>query len=139
VREGYSGSFFTGALVTLVASPCTAPFMAAAMDYAISWTKKLMPVALPPGRARLATRPARPGLGRHTEDDRDRRAAGVLLGVAITATRRQSRSATRGGTRTAVIMKVHEFDDLTSCQVTNDSAAEIHLEGGRRWSKGESP
>jgi hypothetical protein len=58
VREGYSGSFFTGALVTLVASPCTVPFMAAAMGYAISWTKKLMPVALPPGRARLATRPS---------------------------------------------------------------------------------
>jgi thiol:disulfide interchange protein len=35
-REGYSGSFFTGALATLVATPCTAPFMAAAMGYAIS-------------------------------------------------------------------------------------------------------
>jgi thiol:disulfide interchange protein DsbD len=35
-REGYSGSFFTGALATLVASPCTAPFMAAAMGYAIT-------------------------------------------------------------------------------------------------------
>ncbi len=35
-REGYSGSFFTGALATLVASPCTAPFMAAAMGYAIA-------------------------------------------------------------------------------------------------------
>jgi thiol:disulfide interchange protein len=35
-REGYSGSFLTGALATLVASPCTAPFMAAAMGYAIA-------------------------------------------------------------------------------------------------------
>jgi thiol:disulfide interchange protein DsbD len=35
-REGYSGSFLTGALATLVASPCTAPFMAAAMGYAIT-------------------------------------------------------------------------------------------------------
>jgi thiol:disulfide interchange protein DsbD len=35
-RGGYFGSFFTGALATLVASPCTAPFMAAAMGYAIT-------------------------------------------------------------------------------------------------------
>src|SRR5260370_38397874 len=35
-RQGYSGSFFTGALATLVATPCTAPFMAAAMGYAIT-------------------------------------------------------------------------------------------------------
>ena len=35
-REGYSGSFFTGALATLVATPCTAPFMAAAIGYAIT-------------------------------------------------------------------------------------------------------
>ena len=31
LREGYAGSFFTGALATLVATPCTAPFMAAAV------------------------------------------------------------------------------------------------------------
>lgn len=35
-REGYSGSFFTGALATLVATPCTAPFMAAAIGFAIT-------------------------------------------------------------------------------------------------------
>jgi thiol:disulfide interchange protein DsbD len=35
-REGYAGSFFTGALATLVATPCTAPFMAAAIGYAIT-------------------------------------------------------------------------------------------------------
>ena len=35
-KEGYSGSFFTGALATLVATPCTAPFMAAAIGYAIT-------------------------------------------------------------------------------------------------------
>jgi thiol:disulfide interchange protein DsbD len=35
-RQGYSGSFFAGALATLVAAPCTAPFMAAAMGYAIT-------------------------------------------------------------------------------------------------------
>jgi len=35
-REGYAGSFFTGALATLVATPCTAPFMAAALGYAIT-------------------------------------------------------------------------------------------------------
>ena len=33
-REGYSGSFFTGMLATLVASPCTAPFMAPALGFA---------------------------------------------------------------------------------------------------------
>jgi thiol:disulfide interchange protein DsbD len=35
-REGYAGSFFTGALATLVATPCTAPFMAAAIGFAIT-------------------------------------------------------------------------------------------------------
>jgi thiol:disulfide interchange protein DsbD len=35
-REGYSGSFFTGGLATLVATPCTAPFMAAAIGFAIT-------------------------------------------------------------------------------------------------------
>lgn len=33
-RPGYSGSFFTGVLATLVASPCTAPFMGSALGYA---------------------------------------------------------------------------------------------------------
>lgn len=33
-RPGYSGSFFTGMLATLVASPCTAPFMAPALGFA---------------------------------------------------------------------------------------------------------
>ncbi len=33
-RAGYAGSFFTGALATLVASPCTAPFMAPALGFA---------------------------------------------------------------------------------------------------------
>ena len=36
VRSGTAGSFFAGALATLVATPCTAPFMAAAMGYAIT-------------------------------------------------------------------------------------------------------
>jgi thiol:disulfide interchange protein len=35
-RKGYSGSFFTGALATLVATPCTGPFMAASIGYAIT-------------------------------------------------------------------------------------------------------
>lgn len=34
-REGYSGSFFTGVLATVVATPCTAPFMGAAVGYAL--------------------------------------------------------------------------------------------------------
>ena len=36
LQKGYGGSFFTGALATLVATPCTAPFMAAAVGYAIT-------------------------------------------------------------------------------------------------------
>ncbi len=34
--SGYSGSFFTGVLATLVAAPCTAPFMASAIGYALT-------------------------------------------------------------------------------------------------------
>ncbi len=33
---GYRGSFFTGALAVLVASPCTAPFMGSAMGFALT-------------------------------------------------------------------------------------------------------
>jgi thiol:disulfide interchange protein DsbD len=42
-RASYSGSFLTGALATLVATPCTAPFMAAALGYAITqpWYRSL--------------------------------------------------------------------------------------------------
>lgn len=36
LRNGYSGSFFTGVLATVVASPCTAPFMASALGFAIT-------------------------------------------------------------------------------------------------------
>jgi thiol:disulfide interchange protein len=35
-KPGYSGSFFTGVLATVVATPCTAPFMAAALGYAVA-------------------------------------------------------------------------------------------------------
>ncbi|MDR0781869.1 MAG: thioredoxin family protein [Pseudomonadales bacterium] len=42
-REGYSGSFFTGVLASVVASPCTAPFMGAALGFAFTQN---MPVAL---------------------------------------------------------------------------------------------
>ena len=34
-RNDYSGSFFTGVLAVVVASPCTAPFMGAALGYAL--------------------------------------------------------------------------------------------------------
>jgi thiol:disulfide interchange protein/DsbC/DsbD-like thiol-disulfide interchange protein len=34
-NEGLTGSFFTGVLATLVATPCTAPFMGAAVGYAL--------------------------------------------------------------------------------------------------------
>ncbi len=42
-RDGYQGSFFTGALATVVATPCTAPFMGAAVGYALT---QPAPVAL---------------------------------------------------------------------------------------------
>jgi Thiol:disulfide interchange protein len=35
-KSGYAGSFFTGVLATVVATPCTAPFMAAALGYALT-------------------------------------------------------------------------------------------------------
>jgi thiol:disulfide interchange protein/DsbC/DsbD-like thiol-disulfide interchange protein len=35
-RQGYSGSFFTGVLATVVATPCTAPFMGAAIGFALA-------------------------------------------------------------------------------------------------------
>lgn len=35
-QGGYSSSFFTGVLATVVASPCTAPFMGAALGFALS-------------------------------------------------------------------------------------------------------
>ncbi len=34
-KHGLSGAFFTGVLATLVATPCTAPFMAGALGYAL--------------------------------------------------------------------------------------------------------
>jgi DsbC/DsbD-like thiol-disulfide interchange protein/cytochrome c biogenesis protein CcdA len=34
-REGYAGSFFTGVLTTLVATPCSGPFLGAAMGYTL--------------------------------------------------------------------------------------------------------
>jgi thiol:disulfide interchange protein/DsbC/DsbD-like thiol-disulfide interchange protein len=35
-RAGYSGSFFTGVLAAVVAAPCTAPFMGAAIGFALT-------------------------------------------------------------------------------------------------------
>jgi len=34
-RSGFSGAFFTGVLATVVAAPCTAPFMAPALGFAV--------------------------------------------------------------------------------------------------------
>ena len=36
MQDGYGGSFFTGALATLVATPCSAPFLAPALGAALS-------------------------------------------------------------------------------------------------------
>lgn len=35
-KEGHSGAFFTGVLATVVASPCTAPFMGTALGFAVT-------------------------------------------------------------------------------------------------------
>lgn len=35
-KDGLTGAFFTGALAVIVATPCTAPFMAGAMGYALA-------------------------------------------------------------------------------------------------------
>lgn len=35
-KEGYAGSFFTGVLATIVATPCTAPFMGTAVGFALA-------------------------------------------------------------------------------------------------------
>lgn len=35
-KHGYAGSFFTGVLATVVATPCTAPFMGAAIGFALA-------------------------------------------------------------------------------------------------------
>jgi thiol:disulfide interchange protein DsbD len=35
-RQGFTGSFFTGVLAVVVATPCTAPFMGAAIGYALA-------------------------------------------------------------------------------------------------------
>jgi thiol:disulfide interchange protein DsbD len=37
-KQGYTGSFFTGVLAVVVATPCTAPFMGVALGYALAQT-----------------------------------------------------------------------------------------------------
>ncbi len=37
-KQGYTGSFFTGVLATIVATPCTAPLMGAAIGFALAQT-----------------------------------------------------------------------------------------------------
>jgi thiol:disulfide interchange protein DsbD len=39
-KKGYSGSFFSGALTTLVATPCSGPFLGAVMAFALSQDDK---------------------------------------------------------------------------------------------------
>jgi thiol:disulfide interchange protein len=41
-RQGLAGSFFTGVLAAVVATPCTAPFMGAALAYALSQPAAVM-------------------------------------------------------------------------------------------------
>lgn len=72
-KQGYAGSFFTGVLAMVVATPCTAPFMGPAIGYALAhsaftsflvFTALGLGLALPyllfvyfPGWARLLPRP----------------------------------------------------------------------------------
>lgn len=41
-NDGYAGSFLTGALAAIVATPCTAPFMGAALGFAVSQPAPLL-------------------------------------------------------------------------------------------------
>jgi thiol:disulfide interchange protein/DsbC/DsbD-like thiol-disulfide interchange protein len=41
-RPGYTGSFFTGVLATVVATPCTAPFMGAALGFALTQSSPVL-------------------------------------------------------------------------------------------------
>lgn len=53
-KQGYTGSFFTGVLATIVATPCTAPLMGAAVGFALSqptWITFLVFTALALGLA----------------------------------------------------------------------------------------
>jgi len=53
-KHGYAGSFFTGVLAMVVATPCTAPFMGAAIGYALShsaWVSFVVFTALALGLA----------------------------------------------------------------------------------------
>ena len=74
-KDGYTGSFFTGVLATVVATPCTAPLMGAAIGFALSqsafvtftvFTALALGLALPyllltlvPGWANKLPRPGR--------------------------------------------------------------------------------
>ncbi len=74
-KQGFAGSFFTGVLAMVVATPCTAPFMGAAIGYALAhsaavsfavFTALALGLAAPflllayfPGWARLLPKPGR--------------------------------------------------------------------------------
>ena len=45
-KKGYSGSFFSGALTTLVATPCSGPFLGAVMAFALSQENKAIQFAV---------------------------------------------------------------------------------------------
>ena len=74
-KSGPAGTFFTGALATIAATPCTAPFMGAAVGYAVSapafagflvlmamglgFAAPVVALAVAPGLQRLLPRPGR--------------------------------------------------------------------------------
>ena len=102
-RSGYSGSFFTGVLATVVATPCTAPFMGAAVGFALSQppvvlligvsqsglgprvalfiAEQLAVIAAPPAETRRLDGPIETGHG--FSDVCGRRVAGVGFGATV--------------------------------------------------------
>ena len=59
-KQGYTGSFFTGVLATVVATPCTAPLMGAAVGFALAhsaWMTFVVFTALALGLAASLSRP----------------------------------------------------------------------------------
>jgi thiol:disulfide interchange protein DsbD len=110
-KSGAGGSFFTGVLAVVVATPCTAPFMGAAMGYALTadartallifaalglgFAAPFMLVGLIPGTLRLLPRPGpwmtieldgeevSTGLSPAHVGDGDSRLARLILAAAI--------------------------------------------------------
>ena len=85
-KQGYTGSFFTGVLAVIVATPCTAPFMGAAIGYAMGqsaavtfavFTALALGLAAPSAPARSGDGSSAPGGLRAHLCHRDRAGVGA--------------------------------------------------------------